>query len=52
VVPDPFAAVFQPANVNPDRTKLPVLSANFVIAALDTATVGSGAVPPEFELPL
>ena len=52
VVPDPFAAVFHPPNVNPVFTKLPELGAKFVIAALETATVGSGTVPPELVLPL
>jgi len=51
VVPDPSAAVFQPANVYPVRTNDPLLAdavneASYVALPLD------GATPPEFEFPL
>ena len=52
VVPLPFAKVFHPPNVNPVLTKLPEFGAKFVTAALETATVGSGTVPPVFVFPL
>ncbi len=45
-MPDPLAAVFQPAKVNPVLTKFPVLFASFVTAAEDTAVVALGTVPP------
>jgi hypothetical protein len=50
-VPEPFAAVFQPANVKPVLTKFPVLLANFVTAADETAVVEFGTDPPEFVFP-
>ena len=51
VVPDPSAAVFQPANVYPVRTNDP----EFDAAVNDDPNVAlplDGATPPEFEFPL
>ena len=52
VVPEPFAAVFHPPNVNPVLTKFPEFGAKFVIAALETAVVEFGTAPPVLVFPL
>ena len=51
-MPEPFAAVFHPPNVNPVLTKFPEFGAKFVIAALETAVVEFGTAPPVLVFPL